>query len=258
MLKEIDKIRIKKFMGESPELDELIHKILDDHQLEISQISHEIRNPVTLINSSLQLIEKQHPEVKDFNFWSQTMDDMKNLRELLDDLSHYNNGRRLNKARLDVNLFLHELADSAKAWGEEQNCQIFVTAEGLLPDICADPVKLRQGLTNLLKNAIESSHGKTEISITAKVIEKTEEKESQLLIEIRDNGDGIPPEYLPSLFEPFVTHKQNGTGLGLAVTKRIIETHGGCITVRSDEGKGTCFSILMPVYKGEDKNERTA
>lgn len=255
MLKEIDKKRIKKVMNEDPELDELIHKILDDHQMEISQISHEIRNPVTLINSSLQLIEKQHPEVREFNFWSQTMDDMRNLRVLLDDLSHYNNGMRLNKTRVDVNFFLHDLAASAKAWGEEQSCHIHVTAGEALPDICADPVKLRQSLTNLLKNAIESSRDNTEISIHAKALTPAEDSGTQLLVEISDNGDGIPSEYLPSLFEPFVTHKQNGTGLGLAVTKRIIEAHGGCITVRSDEGKGTCFSILMPVYKGEDKNE---
>lgn len=248
MLEKTDKMRIKKFSEENSDTKELIHKMQEENQFIISQISHEIRNPVTLINSSLQLIEKQHPEVKDFELWEQTMDDMKYLRNLLDELSHYNNGMRLNRSLICTEDFLRELTASADAWGLEQNSHITLECEDNLPDIEADSVKLRQALINLLKNALESAETSVEIKMYAK--RAVDNGRAYVKIVIADNGAGIPAEYLPNLFEPFVTHKQNGTGLGLAITKRIIEAHEGSITVESSPEAGTQFTVLMPDCKG--------
>ena len=109
-----------------------------------------------------------------------------------------------------------------------------------------DPVKLKQTLLNLLSNAKDAVISDSEspsIRLDADYSEHT------IHISITDNGSGIDTNDMSSIFEPFVTHKKNGTGLGLAITRRIITAHGGSIQVKSTLGKGTVFTIALPVQK---------
>lgn len=220
---------------------------LDDLTFTISQISHEIRNPVTMINSYLQLIEKEHPEVNSFIFWKETKEDMKYLRELLDNLSTYNNSNTLNITRIHSENFIKSICTSVTAAFSTENYQFSWQNETPLPDIYGDPVKLRQALTNLLRNAFESLPDKGHVRLAAKSCD------SDLQITVSDNGCGISPEHMSDLFEPFVTHKKNGTGLGLAITKRIITSHRGQLNVSSEPGKGTFFTIRLPMIQENSK-----
>ena len=86
---------------------------LSEESLELSKMFHEIKNPLTLINSSLQLIESDHPEVKTFRFWNQTMEDMKNLRSLLDELSTFQKGNVLNITKINLFDFTEDLLKSS-------------------------------------------------------------------------------------------------------------------------------------------------
>ena len=92
MLNEQDLKTIHTLSKKNPDFSKLMDKIKEEQRFCLSKISHEVRNPVTLINSSLQLIEQQHPEVKTFAFWKETMEDLSFLRTLLDELSSFNNG----------------------------------------------------------------------------------------------------------------------------------------------------------------------
>ena len=152
-----------------------IQKLKEEHHLALSRISHEIRNPVTLINSSMQLIDP-------------------NIR-------------------------------FSTRFPEE------------LPTINGDPVKLRQAITNLLRNAFES--GATEVLFSC-LCDK-----DGLVIQVTDNGIGISPEIQDEIFTPFVTHKKNGTGLGLPLVQRVAKAHGGDITYSSGK-EGTTFSFRLP------------
>lgn len=217
-----------------------LRSIIEEQRIAISQISHEVRNPVTLINSSLQIIEKEHPEVSTFAFWKSVRLDMAYLVQLLDELSDYNNGETLHKESISTSCWLNEITNSMQTFTKSHHH--FVTKiDKNLPDIKADPVKLRQAIANLLRNAFEALPEEGIVSL------HTYTGENSLIIEIRDNGCGIPAEYLADLFKPFVTHKSGGTGLGLSISKKVIESHKGTLLVSSAPGRGTTFTISLPL-----------
>lgn len=212
------------------------------HRFAVSKISHEIRNPVTLIYSSLQIIEKEHPEVQTFSLWKETMEDMEYLRHLLDELSSFNNGDALQKEPLPTQKWLEQIVSTfSEVVNASREISFSCYIETPLPPIWGDPIKLRQALMNLLRNAQEALSPGGDIFLTATL------EQEYLCIEIRDTGCGIPEEYMATLFEPFITHKTGGTGLGLAITKRIIETHQGTITCTSVPNEGTVFTVRLPI-----------
>ncbi len=115
--------------------------------------------------------------------------------------------------------------------------------------VSADRDRLQQVLLNLLLNAFQASDngGWVELS-TDRGDDALEMPDPFIRLDVRDSGRGIPQESLPHIFDPFFTTKSEGTGLGLAVSYNIIAEHRGRIEVRSEPGKGTCFSIFLPVF----------
>ena len=209
--------------------------------LELSKMFHEIKNPLTLISSSLQLIESDHPEVKDFRFWNQTMKDIQNLRKLIDDLSSFQKGDMLNLHIINLFDFTEDLLESTESYLLQTGTPLTFECPIDDLDFYADDVKLRQAIVNLLKNASESSPAGSpiELRITA--------DDQFLSICVRDWGCGIDSEQMVHLFEPFHTTKSYGTGLGLPIVKKIIESHKGTISIDSVKGAGTTFLIKLPL-----------
>ena len=210
--------------------------------LELSKMFHEIKNPLTLINSSLQLIQDEHPEVTTFRFWNQTMEDIKNLRNLLDELSSFQKGNVLNMTKINLFDFTEDLLESTAGFLLETGTPL--TLESTIDDLdfYADDVKLRQAIINLLKNATESSASGSPI-----ILRMTADTQ-WLYISVADKGCGISKEHLEKIFEPFHTTKSYGTGLGLPIVKKIIESHNGKLTLKSKEGAGTTFLISLPLF----------
>lgn len=220
-------------------------KNLSEDSLELSKMFHEIKNPLTLINSSLQLIESDHPEVKDFRFWNQTMEDLLNLRKLIDELSSYQKGAVLNITKINLFDFTEDLLESTAGFLLETGTPL--TLESTIEDLdfYADEVKLRQAIVNLLKNAAESSDTGSAIALRLTADDET------LLISVADQGCGISKELMEHIFEPFHTTKSYGTGLGLPIVKRIVESHGGELSINSREGAGTTVQISLPLFPNE-------
>lgn len=221
-----------------------LKSIIEEQRIAISQISHEIRNPVTLINSSLQIIEKDHPEVRTFAFWESVRSDMDYLVQLLDELSNYNNSENLHREWHSSGLWLSEITSSIHGTINSGH-QLITNIDQSLPEINIDPIKFRQAITNLLRNAFESLPDQGTVSLNAYT--KDTPQQTFFVIEITDNGCGIPDEHLADLFKPFVTHKSFGTGLGLPITKRIVESHEGILEVKSVLGEGTTFMITLGI-----------
>jgi signal transduction histidine kinase len=109
-----------------------------------------------------------------------------------------------------------------------------------LPEVYVDPAQINQILTNLVVNAYQAMNEK------GKLIIKGENRNNQVLITINDSGRGISEEHLKLLFEPLFTTKAKGIGLGLAVSKTLVETNGGTIEVESEVGKGSTFTLILP------------
>lgn len=213
---------------------------MEDTNLTIAKIAHEIRNPLTLINSSLQLIETMHPEVKDFQFWSQTLDDVEYLNQLLDELSLYSDNRRFFMCEVNLKEIFSSLEESLQPYvmAEKKNFSVHLPSQ--LPSVFGNPVKLKQAFLNLLKNAFESTGENGCVSLSAR------KYLDQIIVRITDDGCGMTPEALETLFVPFSSHKADGTGLGMAITHKILTAHYGHIDVSSSLGRGTTFTITLP------------
>ena len=213
---------------------------MEDINFTIAKITHEIRNPLTLINSSLQLIERTHPEVKDFPFWSQTLEDVEYLNQLLDDLAAYSDERRFFMCEVDLKEVFLALEESLQPYilTNKKNFSVHLAAQ--LPPIFGNPIKLKQAFLNLLKNAFESTGEDGCVSLSAR------KYLDQIIIRVSDDGCGIAPEAQETIFMPFTSYKTTGTGLGLAITQKIIKAHYGDIDISSSPGRGTTFTITLP------------
>ena len=209
--------------------------------IELSKMFHEIKNPLTLIGSSLQLIESEHPEVKTYRFWNQTIKDLHNLREFINELSDFQKVSNLQKTLISLFDFTEDLIDSTAGFLETLKISLQFECEILDLDFVGDEAKLRQAVINLLKNAAESSPAGS--TILLRISADTQ----MLCMEVTDRGCGIGKEYLSKIFEPFHTTKSYGTGLGLPIVKRIVDSHGGRLSINSTEGAGTTVQMFLPL-----------
>ena len=241
MLSHIDICRMNRLMEHNPEAKKIIEQLLQNHQTIVSLISHEIRNPLTLISSSLQLMEQTHPEVRDFSNWDQTMQDLDFLCQLLSELSSYNNGSTLRYQVFSLQELLRSVAVSFAISSEDASVCFRSSIDPAIRDYAGDQIKLREVLLNLLKNARESQADQIVLSASSGC------DTSGIQISIRDNGCGIEQDQLDQIFQAFHTTKQEGTGLGLSLSKRIIEAHHGTLTVTSAPGKGSTFTVFLPL-----------
>ncbi len=241
MLTYDEQTKLERLMAKDENFNELITAMKNDYQLTLSQISHEIRNPLTYVDSSIQSIQRMHPEVENFEYWPQLRSDLQYIQTLLDDLSTFNHGDQLNISKIDPKEFAYDLKDTLLSELIKRHIPLLVKLDDTYPDFYADPIRLKQVFLNLIKNSMESitTHGR----ITLKIF--THDK--KLMIAVKDNGCGIPPEHMEDIYRPFVTHKKNGTGLGLAIVQRIVLAHHGRIHLRSNVGKGTEVQVHLPL-----------
>ena len=267
MFSQTDYDKLLQIMEESPEKRDLLTRLLNSHQITLSTISHEIRNPLTLVYSTLQLIESRHPEVTSFAYWSDMHQDLEYMIQLLEDLSSYNNGYQLHPDQIDTVTYLKKIALSYASSLVDTDIEFRSGIAPDLPPTILDTVKFRQALLNLLNNAKDavcahSTSVRPVITLTADIIHTSDitnntdgtSNSTELQIQIADNGCGISEEDLPTIFEPFITHKSNGTGLGLAVTNRVILAHHGSIQVHSTVDTGTTFTLRLPIHQNtQDK-----
>lgn len=210
-------------------------------ELFLGKLSHELRNPLTLIYSNLQLIEKQHPEVLSFENWNYIQEDLHFLHSMLNDISQYGNSSRLCISEFCFSDFMRQLALSFAASCTESNINFTSVIPSSLPRFHGDKTKLREVFLNLLINAKDALREKGTIRLQAAHTSDT------LIIRVEDNGSGIAREHLDSLFLPFVTYKKNGTGLGLFLCKSIVELHHGKIHIESQEHAGTRVTVALPI-----------
>ena len=215
----------------------------------ISKITHEIRNPLTLVYGTLQLIESKHPEVTHFEHWSDLHQDIDYMIHILDELSSFNNRNRLQLKTIDSGYFFKKTVLSFASSIIHQKIEFISCIQPDLPPIQCDEIKLKEVLLNLLFNSRDALFEALEKNTCfAPFIRLSVSSDCDTLrIVIEDNGCGISKEHLDHIFEPFVTYKKHGTGLGLAIAAGIISSHNGTIHVSSVPDTGTTFTLTLPV-----------
>lgn len=211
-----------------------------DH-LEIAKISHELANPITLIYSSLQRMEKEHPELITYSHWDGIMEEVRHTQQLLWDIRFMQTCNTLHKTDFSYVDFTQEIVHSFHSFLQEKSQTLLLQCPSELPCLNADRLKLRQVVENLIKNASEASPA------NAMIAWRIQQSSSVLINEVIDSGSGLTPGYEASLFDPFVTSKQTGTGLGLAICKQIIESHAGTIEYKENPSGGMTFTFCLPI-----------
>ncbi|MBQ4069422.1 MAG: HAMP domain-containing histidine kinase [Lachnospiraceae bacterium] len=234
---------IKKLKSQNPEFCKAFDSLHNEHTMTLRKISHELGNALTLINSSLQIIESSHPEVKTFKYWDTTMEDIIYMKNLISQISQFNNGETLSLSIVQLHSILNDVVNSFLVHEDVINKKISITlnANSDIPDISGDYIKLKQVFINIIKNAIEACDENDSIIINLEV------KTSSINICISDTGCGLNETQLKNIFNPMVTYKPGGTGLGLPISRRIIKAHKGNISASSVVNKGTTFLIEFPL-----------
>jgi signal transduction histidine kinase len=250
MCPEADQDSLAYLIKENPTLETVIQNILVDYKRTTSMFIHELRNPLSLMKGTLQFIELKHPETKDFKYWGQLQELVHDMEIMMSDASQLNTCNNINKDIHNLLALLNTIMNNFMPQAAEKQIDLAMEiedgCEAYYSSYSCDAIKLKQVFANLIKNAFEATSPGSFIHIYLKYLPGEEDILPKLSIRISNNGLPIPEEELESIFLPFVTYKKGGTGVGLAVVKKIIELHYGTISVASDESL-TSFTILLPL-----------
>lgn len=200
---------------------------------------HEIKNAVSVVSCSLQLIEKQHPEVHDFAFWQDSTSDLANLRALLVEVSNMRLGDHPKKQLVPLDKFFEEVKASCPKANSSKQPLIIEIEEGLSEGFF-DAFRIKHALLRVLDNAFDALYDDGSVFLCAKTAK------DGILIQVRDNGHGIAEDALPAIFQPFFGTGNGKQGLGLPIAKAIVDGHGGTLTIESALAKGTTINIFLP------------
>ena len=209
-----------------------------------SVVGHEIRNPLAVINNSTYFIKTkvsamQNVEPKIIKHISIIESEIRQANGIIDEILGFARTKDLNPKLTHLNSYIDDLLMS---YPVPAHIQIEKTLAPENPTVSIDTDEMTQALRNLIKNGIEVMPERGKVFVRTEITAP-----DTVRIDVEDTGPGIPKETLEKIFAPFFTTKARGTGLGLAVVKKIADRHKGRVEVSSVVGKGTCFKIFIPL-----------
>ena len=232
----------------------------------VGELAHEIKNPLSTIKVNLKLISE---DLDPSGFSRSSNADLEQseqrfkralrkisviqretdrLEQILDDSLRYVDRTELQLATVDINELLSDMVDFYSPQASSGSVTI---RQGLYaePLVCrVDPAMLKQAVLNLFINARQA------MSEGGELIVRTDRRQMDAVIQISDTGSGIAPENLQSIFNAYYSSRPRGSGLGLPTAKKIVEAHSGTVTVDSELGKGTSFTIRLPLLADSERN----
>lgn len=216
-------------------------------------LAHEIKNPLGAIKVAAQILSDPDRDKDPARLLSIISDEVDRLDEVVSSVLGLA-ADRMATARVDVNVVIKRAVHLITLEPEHKGIEVEERLGGKLPRALINPGQLEQVLLNLLKNAVSALNGSGKIGISTLVSVRSgiyydgqpREGESFIKIIITDTGPGIPSTLINKLFTPFFTTRAKGTGLGLVNSQKIVQDAGGFIEVKSYEGRGTTFAVLLP------------
>lgn len=217
----------------------------------VSEITHELRTPLAALMAAAYLLQRPDlPREQQQRLGESIYTEVKRLNEMTTDfleLARLESGRvRFNREPIDLAGLVRECMEIARPQAEADQLRLEITIERTPGPVYGDRNRLKQVVLNLLTNAIKYNRkgGMIRVTVTS--------EDSQAVLSVSDSGRGIPPESLPRVFERFyrVPDQETsiaGTGLGLAIAKRIVESNRGTISVSSELGQGSTFTVRLPL-----------
>ncbi|PIV19805.1 MAG: PAS domain-containing sensor histidine kinase [Deltaproteobacteria bacterium CG_4_8_14_3_um_filter_45_9] len=209
-----------------------------------SQIAHELNNPIYGIMNTLELLKTEiPPESKRRRILELSLSEIQRLSEMLRNMLSFSKPEEEKRRPVKIDELIEGILLVMEKQMKESNIQVEASFDSDIPEVMASTNQMRQVMLNILKNAKEAMPKGGTLTV------RTTREGNKVLIHIQDTGIGIPEEIRDKIFEAFFTTKQKvkGVGLGLSVCYGIIKDHGGEIKVESEEGKGTTFTLSLPV-----------
>jgi signal transduction histidine kinase len=220
-------------------------------------IAHELKNPLAGIEVMAGLLRRQVPDKVDAqSILADIISEAKLANAIVVEMLEFVRPIRLEVEPVAIADVLHQAVTLAESKTPRRGVSVTVAVPDGLPAIEADSNRLCQVFTNLIANAFEALDGKGEITITPALsaIEADpafagtpQEPTPILVVDVADNGPGVPAELTDRIFDPFFTTKTKGTGLGLGIVRKIVDAHDGRIDLSSTSEKGTRFRVTLPV-----------
>ena len=210
-------------------------------------LAHEIKNPLSTVQLNLQLLEEDlradHPtQTRVLNRLATVRNETARLRETLDDFLRYAGRLELDRKPTELNGLLEELVDFFTPQAQVQRVQLRLKKSDEPVVAWVDPKLVKQAVLNLMLNACQAMPGGGELMLAV-----SRNGSSDALVDVIDTGPGISPETAERIFQAYYSTKKGGTGLGLPMSKRIAQEHGGDLSVRSEPGRGSDFTLRLPI-----------
>ncbi len=211
----------------------------------VSSIAHSLSNPLNIISGNADyLLLNRKENSPEFDELKTIVDEATRITKSLRGLLNFSRPITVERTRNSINDIIEGIVANSKFAIGNKSVTIKKELDKGLPEMMVDKAQIEDALSNLVINSIQAFTGKGEIIL------RTQGYDSKIMIEVTDNGPGIPKEILEKIYQPFFTSKGygKGTGLGLSIVKRIIKEHRGEIKVKSQVGKGTTFVIMLPLH----------
>ena len=203
-------------------------------------VSHEIKNPLMVIGGLARQVENKEdePSLRDKLHIIQT--EVQRLENFLGDLRDFTRPPSPVMQKININDVIHEVDHLMEDEAANREITLVERLDAHLPVLSADPNQMKQVILNLVKNAFEALDAGGQITMSSGA------RDNQVWFSVQDTGEGMSPEVLDKIFHPFFTTKKKGTGLGLAVTHKIVTDHHGTVDVESVEKEGTTVRVNLP------------
>jgi signal transduction histidine kinase len=210
----------------------------------MAEITHELRNPLTSIGGFARKVYENLPAGNpNEKYLQMILDDVVRLEKMVQDLVELKTSAISYRESADVNVLIGEVLEQCEKERALQGIELRTELTANLPLLTVDKEHFKLALGNIIANSIEAMQemSRKVLSIYSKT------RYERVEIEISDSGRGIPKDKIKNIFDPFFTSKISGPGLGLTFALKVIQDHGGTISVESEPGSGSCVTLRLPI-----------
>jgi signal transduction histidine kinase len=224
-------------------------------------VAHEIRNPLNFVNLSIDHLRKQLADAEprppgDFErILGNMKSEISRLNRLVGDFLSFGKPMRLDPRPCALEEVVRGVATLVDHKARDQGIALAIESEVSLPPVLADAELLKTCFLNLMINAVDAMPEGGLLSVS---VRRAAGQPEGVVVEVSDTGHGMTPEAVRSAFEPYYSTKDTGLGLGLALTRKIVEDHGGAIALDSAPGRGTSVRITLPFLQAEPAEQPAA
>jgi signal transduction histidine kinase len=214
------------------------------------EVGHELRTPLGVISNSIYYLKMLIPESETDIYLSLNLieNSTNDASQIVSDLLDFARIKSMDRLPIQISALISDVINLHQP---PDNVDVKVELQSDLDEVFAVPLQIKQVIANLVTNAYQAMPDGGTLTIKKCASPPDDSVSKTIKLCLQDTGTGIPPDHLEKIFEPLFTTKDSGIGLGLAITRKLVEANDGNIQVKSTEGEGTTFSVTLPIYGGE-------